>query len=91
VNVGTKELKNRLSYYLRLVRDGERVIVCDRGKVVAELRSVSAPTDNDEAAALAELAKQGLLVLGRGRLRDFEPARPCRRRRLSTLVIQDRD
>jgi len=42
VNVGTKELKNRLSHYLRLVRAGESVTVCDRGKAVAELRGASA-------------------------------------------------
>lgn len=36
--VGVRELKNRLSEYLRLVRRGERVLVTDRGEVVAELR-----------------------------------------------------
>lgn len=36
--VGIKELKNRLSEYVRLAAAGERVLVTDRGKVVAELR-----------------------------------------------------
>ena len=35
--VGVRELKNRLSEYLRLVRAGERVLVTDRGQVIAEL------------------------------------------------------
>ena len=35
--VGIRELKNRLSEYLRLVRAGERVLVTDRGEVIAEL------------------------------------------------------
>jgi antitoxin (DNA-binding transcriptional repressor) of toxin-antitoxin stability system len=35
--VGVRELKNRLSEYLRLVRAGERVLVTDRGEVIAEL------------------------------------------------------
>lgn len=35
--VGVRELKNRLSEYLRLVRAGERILVTDRGEVVAEL------------------------------------------------------
>jgi len=90
MNVGTKELKNRLSHYLRLVREGERVIVCDRGKAVAELRSAGA-ADPDEDMALSELAKQGAVVVGRGRLRDFRPVVPRRRRRLSALVIEDRE
>lgn len=35
---GVRELKNRLSEYLREVRSGETVLVTDRGEVVAELR-----------------------------------------------------
>jgi hypothetical protein len=36
--VGVRELKNRLSEYLREVRLGTTVLVTDRGTVVAELR-----------------------------------------------------
>jgi len=36
--VGIKELKARLSEYVRLVRTGETVLVTDRDEVVAELR-----------------------------------------------------
>ena len=36
--VGIKELKNKLSAYLREVRRGTRVLVSDRDRVVAELR-----------------------------------------------------
>lgn len=36
--VGIKELRNRLSSYLQLVRDGEVVLVTDRDRVVAEIR-----------------------------------------------------
>jgi prevent-host-death family protein len=34
--VAVKELKNRLSAYLREVKNGEVVLVTDRGMVVAE-------------------------------------------------------
>ncbi len=37
-SVGVKQLKSRLSEYLRLVRSGESVLVTDRDEVVAELR-----------------------------------------------------
>lgn len=40
--VGVKELKARLSEYLRYVRAGEAVLVTDRGEVVAELRPTAA-------------------------------------------------
>jgi antitoxin (DNA-binding transcriptional repressor) of toxin-antitoxin stability system len=36
--VGVKQLKARLSEYLRLVKTGETVLVTDRDEVVAELR-----------------------------------------------------
>ena len=36
-SVGIRELKNRLSHYIRLVRKGEVIQVTDRGTVVAEL------------------------------------------------------
>jgi antitoxin (DNA-binding transcriptional repressor) of toxin-antitoxin stability system len=34
--VGVRELKNRLSEYLRQVRSGQSVLVTDRGEVIAE-------------------------------------------------------
>ena len=37
-SIGIKQLKSRLSEYLRLVRSGETVLVTDRDEVVAELR-----------------------------------------------------
>ncbi len=37
-SVGIKQLKARLSEYLRIVRSGETVFVTDRDEVVAELR-----------------------------------------------------
>ena len=36
--VGIRELKNRLSKYLRMVRRGEDILITDRGEVIAELR-----------------------------------------------------
>ena len=44
ISVGIRELKNRLSEYLRMVRRGEEISVTDRGEAVAELRQpVNAP------------------------------------------------
>lgn len=59
--VGVRELKNRLSEYLRLVRGGEPVLVTDRGVVVAELRPPSdATTAGERFPGLAELVRRGL-------------------------------
>lgn len=41
--VGIKNLKNELSHYLRLVKQGELVLVTDRDEVVAEIRKPTKP------------------------------------------------
>ncbi|NIN72566.1 MAG: type II toxin-antitoxin system prevent-host-death family antitoxin [Gemmatimonadetes bacterium] len=52
--VGIRELKNRLSEYVRMVRRSEEILVTDRGVVVAELRKPgTAPYP-----ALIELARR---------------------------------
>lgn len=43
--VGIKELKNKLSEYVKLAKSGEVVLVTDRGEVVAELRAPNASAD----------------------------------------------
>jgi len=58
--IGVRELKNRLSHYLRLVEAGEPVLVTHRGTVVAELRPAG-PTTQAPAPSegLAELVRRG--------------------------------
>jgi prevent-host-death family protein len=56
--VGVRELKARLSAYLRDVQAGEVVLVTDRGRVIAELRG--AP----DAAWRESAVDRGLRELG---------------------------
>lgn len=63
--VGVRELKDRLSEYLRRVAAGERVLVTDRGDVVAELGPPgSLSGDPDVVPGLLALARTGQLDLG---------------------------
>jgi antitoxin (DNA-binding transcriptional repressor) of toxin-antitoxin stability system len=63
--VAVRELKNRLSSYLREVAAGEVVLVTDRGRVVAELRRPSADVERTPVErALARLEAEGSLVPG---------------------------
>ena len=41
--IGVRELKNRLTRYLALVMEGQRVVVTDRGKPVAVFVGADAP------------------------------------------------
>ena len=62
--VGIKELKNRLTHYLRLTRKGDKIIVTDRGFPVAVLHSLDAIEANDSIEEkLAALARRGTLKL----------------------------
>ena len=62
--VGVRELKNRLSEYLRQVRSGEELAVTDRGEIIAEL-TPPGQTSRDATipAGVAALARRGLLTL----------------------------
>jgi antitoxin (DNA-binding transcriptional repressor) of toxin-antitoxin stability system len=64
--VGIRELKNRLSEYLRAVRRGESVLVTDRGEVVAEFSPPrNGAIEPRVPAALLAMSKKGLVTLGR--------------------------
>lgn len=63
--VGIRELKNRLSEYVREVRAGETVLVTDRGEVVAELSPPGErKMDPSLPLGLIEMARKGLVTLG---------------------------
>jgi hypothetical protein len=63
--VGIKELKNNLSAYLREVRQGTRVLVSDRGEIVAELHEPGAvyATEDEENPVLAAWVRAGIVTL----------------------------
>jgi prevent-host-death family protein len=72
--VGVRDLKNKLSEYLRLVRLGESVLVTDRGEVVAELQPPGhARGDPSVPAGLQSLVQRGLLTLGAPPEKDLYP------------------
>ena len=60
--VGIRELKSKLSHYVRLVEAGEVVMVTDRGRVVAELRPPSTARAGIHPGLL-EMERKGLIRL----------------------------
>ena len=62
VSTGIRNLKNNLSRFLRRVMQGERILVTDRGRVVAELRPPGgAAGPGDAATRYRELIEQGVV------------------------------
>lgn len=58
-SVGIRQLKDRLSEYVRLAEGGETVLVTDRDRPVARLSPLTAE-DRRVGDPLAELVRQGL-------------------------------
>lgn len=89
--VGVRELKNRLSEYLRQVRSGERVLVTDRGDVVAELAAPGRAADDPGIPlGLAALARRGLVTLAVGGRPSYpELPRAGRRSRTASDLLDE--
>ena len=91
--VGVRELKNRLSEYIRHVRAGESVLVTDRGEVVAELAPPGqGARDSGLPPGLIALSRQGLVTVGAPTSADLYPAfrRTRRRHRAAELLNEER-
>jgi len=92
--VGVRELKNKLSEYLRRVRRGERVLVTDRGEVVAELLVPEQGTsDSSVPPGLRSLSQRGLLTLGVPAGSNLYPALPRKqgKQQLSVARLLDEE
>jgi len=95
-NVGVRELKDRLSHYLRTVRQGGSVVVTVRGKPVARLVPISprgkAALSPELEEQMWELAAEGFLTWNGGSFQVPEPAAVNRSSKLlSDLVVEDRE
>jgi antitoxin (DNA-binding transcriptional repressor) of toxin-antitoxin stability system len=89
--VGVRELKNRLSEYLRLVRRGEEILVTDRGQVIGEL-GPPGRIPVSSYPALNELVRKGLVRLGAPNDPKLYPAqkRLLARAEIKRLLDQER-
>jgi len=93
VTVGVRELKNRLTYYLKRTRGGERVVVTDRGTPIAILHEVSqverdAPAEEYLASAAAEGAVR--LPLPGATLELHGAPLAHKGARASAIIVEDR-
>lgn len=62
--VGIRELKNKLSEYIRQVKAGEEIPVTDRGEVVAELRPPQGLQAEARYPGLLKMSREGRITLG---------------------------
>lgn len=90
-SVGVKDLKNRLTHYLRRTKQGEEVVVTERGRPIAVIK----PLRNGEGvvsleARLAILAAQGRVALPTRRSARRIPTVRIAGKLLSQMVLNER-
>ena len=90
--VGLRELKNRLSEYVREVRAGESVLVTDRGEVVAELLPPGqGMSERGVPLGLLALARRGQITLGTTNDPALYPKLPRILKRLTAAQLLDEE
>ena len=91
LTVGPRELKNRLSEFLRMVQAGWRIVVTDRGAPVAELRPLGETRESSpEDAWLVRLASRGQVSLPKARRSPSFRGVRVRGRPVSETLLEDR-
>lgn len=87
LRVGTRELKNKLSEYLRRVKKGETITVTERGKVIGHLSPVKSTVEE----RIQAMVDAGLADWNGERLKPYRPKIVNRSGRLmSDMIIEDR-
>ena len=86
--VNIRELKSRLSYYLRLAKAGESVEILERGNPIGRIIPAGLPVrDRIEA-----MAQSGLLAWNKRKLKPMTPVVRVRgKRTVAGLLIEDRE
>jgi prevent-host-death family protein len=86
--VSIRELKSRLSHYLRLTRRGESVVITDRGVPVGRI----VPVGRNLGERLAAMRACGLMQWSGKKLRPITPVAKLRgRKTVADIVIENRD
>jgi antitoxin (DNA-binding transcriptional repressor) of toxin-antitoxin stability system len=88
------ELKNRLSHYLRAVRRGESILVCDRDRVIARIDRVEfhGLIPEDEGEWMDRLERRGIIRRGTGKLsRQWLARRPAVGADVVSALLRERN
>jgi prevent-host-death family protein len=88
MKVGTRELKSKLSEYLRRVKAGETIIVTEHGKTIGQIVPIKPTTEERLQAMVAA----GQAEWNGQKLKSYHPKAVNRgERQLSDLVVEDRE
>jgi len=86
--VNVRELKSRLSHYLRLAKAGESVEITERGTPIGRIVPTSAPIED----RIEAMARSGLLLWNKHKLKPRAPVACVRgKRTVAELLVEDRE
>lgn len=87
-SVGTRELKNRLSEYMRRVKAGETIIVTEHGRTIGQIIPVKTTTDE----RIRSMVSAGQAEWNEQKIKPYYPsAINTGNRQISDIVIEDRE
>jgi prevent-host-death family protein len=90
LTAGIKEFKNRVSHYLSFVKNGEDVLISERGKVIARVIKEE-PGNASLRQVLHPLIMKGLVTFPKKELnREFPEPINVPGKPVSEMVIEDR-
>ena len=85
--VNIRELKSRLSHYLRLAKAGKSVEIMERGIPIGRIIPTASPVQD----RIEAMAQSGLLLWNKRKLKRMVPvARVRGKRTVAELMIEDR-
>jgi prevent-host-death family protein len=85
--VNIRELKSRLSHYLRLAKAGEAVEILERGTPIGRIIPTAFPIQD----RIEAMSQSGLLLWNKRKLKHIVPvARVRGKRTVAELLIEDR-
>jgi antitoxin (DNA-binding transcriptional repressor) of toxin-antitoxin stability system len=89
---GVREVKDRLSEFIRLAKSGEQVLITDRGEVVAMLGPAGPLFEEAEFPLLEQMAREGRATRGGKNRPELYPRQPTRitREALERLLDEER-
>jgi len=85
--VGVRDLKNRLSTFLRRAAGGERITITDRGRPIAVLAPAETRREDE---AIAAMVREGLAEWGGGTPQGSRRPVKIRGRPISETMLEDR-
>jgi prevent-host-death family protein len=88
IETGIRELKSRLSAYMRRVKAGEIIVITEHGKPIGRIVPVGQSTQEQ----MATLMRAGLINWNSKKLAHISPLAQTRGdRSLSELLLEDRE